>query len=124
VEPLGWHFLSAGERNAGSPTESLQPQELSDLFQKLSVQFDWIIVDSPPILPLSDAVALRQHLDGTLLVARAGATPAKAVNDAIALLGKKHILGLILNGVEKLNQPYSSYDEYRSGGKKTKNAGR
>ena len=82
----------------GSPTELLQPQELSSLFQKLSSQFDWIVVDSPPILPLSDAVALRQHIDGTLLVAMAGSTPSKAVDEAIALLGRKHILGLILNG--------------------------
>jgi capsular exopolysaccharide synthesis family protein len=119
IEPLGWHFLPSGQRNVGSPTELLQPQELSNLFQKLSSQFDWIVVDSPPILPLSDAVALRQHIDGALLVARAGSTPAKAVNDAIALLGRKHILGLILNGVEKLNQPYSSYYQYRSGGKAT-----
>ena len=117
IEPLGWHFLPSGKRDARSPTELLQPQELSALFQKLSSQFDWIVVDSPPILPLSDAVALRQHIDGTLLVAMAGSTPSKAVTEAIALLGRKHILGFILNGVEKLNQPYSSYYEYRHGGK-------
>jgi capsular exopolysaccharide synthesis family protein len=114
IEPLGWHILPSGQRDVGSPTELLQPQELANLFQKLSLQFDWIVVDSPPILPLSDAVALRQHINGTLLVAKAGCTPVKAVNDAIALLGRKHILGLILNGVEKLHHPYSSYYKYRS----------
>ena len=119
IEPLGWHFLPSGRRDVGSPTELLQPQELATLFQKLSSQFDWIVVDSPPILPLSDAVALRQHIDGTLLVARAGYTPAKAVNDAIALLGRKHILGLILNAIEKLHQPYSSYYQYGRGSKAT-----
>jgi capsular exopolysaccharide synthesis family protein len=116
IEPLGWHFLPSGRRDVGSPTELLQSQELASLFQKLSSQFDWIIVDSPPILSLSDAVALRQHVDATLLVAMAGTTPAKAVNDAIALLGRKHILGLILNGIEKLDQPYSSYYKYHRGG--------
>jgi capsular exopolysaccharide synthesis family protein len=112
IEPFGWYFLPSGRCHVGSPTELLQPQELATLFQKLSAQFDWIVVDSPPILPLSDAVALRQQVDGTLLVAKAGFTPEKAVNDAIALLGRKHILGLILNGIEKLNQPYSSYYQY------------
>jgi capsular exopolysaccharide synthesis family protein len=112
IEPLGWHFLPSGQRDVGSPTELLQPQELAALFQKLISQFDWIVVDSPPILPLSDAVALRQHVDGTLLVAKAGFTPAKAVNNAISLLGRKHILGLVLNGLEELNQPYSSYYQY------------
>lgn len=115
IEPLGWHFLPSGKRDARSPTELLQPQALATLFQKLSSQFDWIVVDSPPVLPLSDAVALRQHIDGILLVAMAGSTPSKAVNEAIGLLGRKHILGLILNGIEKLNQPYSSYYEHHGG---------
>ncbi len=112
VQPLGWYVLPSGQLDVASPTELLQPQELSSLFQKLSSQFDWIVVDSPPILPLSDAVALRQHTDGTLLIAKAGFTPKQAVNDAIALLGRKHILGLVLNGIEKFHQPYSSYYQY------------
>lgn len=111
VEPLGWYFLSSGQLTIDSPTSLLQPQELSTLFQQLSSQFDWIVVDSPPVLPLSDAVALRQHVDGSLLVARAGSTSVKAVEDAIALLGRRHLIGLILNGIEKLNRPYSAYYE-------------
>jgi len=112
IEPFGWHFLPAGQRSVASPTELLQPQELAILFQRLTSQFDWVVVDSPPVLPLSDAVALQQHVDGTLLVAKAGGTPEKAINDAIALLGRKHILGLVLNGIEKLNRSYSSYYQY------------
>ena len=119
VEPFGWYFLSAGQLIVSSPTELLQPQELSTLFQKLSTQFDWIVVDSPPVLPLSDAIALRQHLDGSLLVARAGSTSAKAVEDAIALLGKRHILGLILNGIETLEQPYRAYSQYHRNARST-----
>ena len=119
VEPFGWYFLSSGQLVVGSPTELLHPQELATLFQKLSSQFDWIVVDSPPVLPLSDAVALRQHIDGSLLVARAGSTSAKAVEDAIALLGRRHVIGLILNGIEKLNQPYGAYSQYQRGAKST-----
>jgi len=117
VEPFGWYFLSAGQFSVGSPTELLQPQELATFFQKLSSQFDWIVVDSPPVLPLSDAVALRQHLDGTLMVARAGSTPGKAVEDAIAILGRKHIIGLILNGIEKVDSAYSAYYHNHRGDK-------
>jgi capsular exopolysaccharide synthesis family protein len=120
IEPFGWYFLSAGNLNGGTPTELLQPQELSTLFQKLTSQFDWIVVDSPPVLPLSDAVALRQHIDGTLLVARAGSTSAKHVEDAIALLGRKHIIGLILNGIENLDRPYSAYYNYHRDNKGAK----
>jgi capsular exopolysaccharide synthesis family protein len=119
VEPFGWYFLTSGQIRAGSPTELLQPQELATLFQKLTSQFDWIVVDSPPVLPLSDSIALRQHLDGSLLVARAGVTPAKAVEDAIALLGRRHIIGLILNGIEKLEHSYSDYYQTRRDDKST-----
>ena len=114
IEPFGWHYLSSGKLRLKNPTEVLQPQQVSELIKKLTHYFDWIIVDSPPVLPLSDAVALVPHLDGTLLVARAGVTPAKAVEDAIRLVGRSHIVGLVLNGVEKADQPYSSsYAHYR-----------
>ena len=49
--------------------------------QKLSRHFDWIVIDSPPVLALSDAVALRHYVDGSLLVTRAGCTSAKAVEE-------------------------------------------
>jgi protein-tyrosine kinase len=114
IEPLGWYLLSAGELHVGSPTELLHPQVIANLLQKLSPHFDWIVIDSPPVLPLSDAVALKNHVDGSLLIARAGFTPAKAVEDAIALLGQKHIIGLVLNGMEKINQPYAAYNYYGS----------
>jgi len=117
VDPFGWYFLSAGQLSVGSPTELLQPQELSAVFQKLSSQFDWIVVDSPPILALSDAVAYRQHVDGSLLVARAASTSEKDVEDAIALLGRRHIIGLVLNGIEKLQHPYSAYYQNQRDGK-------
>jgi len=112
IEPLGWYLLSAGEVHPSSPTELLQPPELSGLFQRLASEFDWIVIDCPPVLSLSDAVALKSHVDGILLVARAGCTPGKAVEDAISLLGKRHVLGLVLNGIEDSDQPYSAYHRY------------
>ena len=60
-----------------TPTELLQPQQISYVIQKLNFEFDWIIVDCPPVLVLSDAVSLTPHVDGSLLVARAGVPPSK-----------------------------------------------
>jgi capsular exopolysaccharide synthesis family protein len=111
IEPLGWYLLSSGKEIPANPTELLKPQMLASLFQKLSSNFDWIVIDSPPILALSDAVPLRQHADGSLLVAKSGCTPVKAVEDALALLGRKHVIGLVLNGVHSMHQPYSSHHE-------------
>lgn len=112
VEPLGFHFLSCGRLQDGSPTELLQAQEISRMMQILAPHFDWIVLDSPPVLPLSDAVALTRHVDGSLLVARAGYTPAEAIEDTVARLGKKHVIGLVLNGVENSRQPYAAYQAY------------
>ena len=66
---------------------------------KLSPHFDWIIVDSPPVLPLSDATSLTRYADATLLVARADRTVREAIDETIAIIGRQRIVGIVLNGV-------------------------
>jgi capsular exopolysaccharide synthesis family protein len=117
VEPLGWYLLPAGAQRSNA-TELLQSATLSNVMQKLSPYFDWIVIDSPPILPLTDALSLQRQTDGCLLVVRAEQTPREAVEEAVALLGKQHLLGIILNGVEGLDQIYSKYGYYRTYGTK------
>lgn len=112
IEPLGWYLLSSGNSQPNNPTELLHAPELSRLFERLALEFDWIVVDCPPVLSLSDAIALKNHVDGILLVARAGCTPAKAIEDAISMVGKRQVLGVVLNGVEDSDQPYSAYHRY------------
>jgi protein-tyrosine kinase len=111
IEPLGWHLLPAGEPRR-NPTELLQTAALGQLIQSLSPCFDWILIDSPPVIPLTDSLSLQQHADGSLLVVRAGQTPREAVEQTIALLDKKNILGIVLNGVEAHNHLYYQYNEY------------
>jgi Mrp family chromosome partitioning ATPase len=108
IDPLGWYLLPAG-RARTNPTELLQKDIISELFQTTFRTFDWVIVDSPPVAPLADALALRQQTDATLLVARAGRTPVQAVEDALTLLGRQHVLGIVLNGVEGMEKAYSEY---------------
>jgi capsular exopolysaccharide synthesis family protein len=108
IEPLKWYLLPAGGSTA-NPTELLQTESVSSIIQKLSPHFDWIIIDSPPVIPLTDAVSLTRHTDATLLVARAGRTPETAIESAISLLGSKHIVGIALNGVDGLDRAYSKY---------------
>ena len=113
VQPLGWYLLPAG-RSSANPTELLQTPAAADLFHSLAHYFDWVVVDSPPVLPLTDALSLRQRADACLLVVRADTTPRDAVDQAVNLVGKEHILGIVLNGVEGLNRLYSKYGYYRS----------
>ena len=80
--------------------------------QRLSPYFDWILIDSPPVAPLTDAVLLLKHVDASLVVVRADRTPQEAVKEALTLLGPKHVLGIIFNAAEGLTRLYSEYYGY------------
>lgn len=108
IEPLGFYLLPSG-RALLNPTELLRPEAIAQLFQELHSNFDWILVDSPPLAPLIDALVLAGQVDASLLVVRAGYTPQAAVEQAVNLLGPKRLAGIILNGLEGLDQMYSKY---------------
>src|SRR5262249_46983269 len=99
----------------GNPTELLQSESLSGIMQGLSQNFDWILIDSPPVLPLTDALSLARQADASLLVIRAGRTQREALEQTLTLLPPEHVLGVLLNGVEGLNRLYSKYHGYYSG---------
>ena len=108
LDPLGWSLLPAGKAR-GNPTELLQSTAVAELLRELSQQFEWLLIDAPPVSPLADSLALKQRTDASLLVVRAGRTPTQAVEQAVAVLGPKHILGIVLNGMEGLNRTYAKY---------------
>ncbi len=111
LKPLNWYLLPAGEVR-GSPTDLLHTEALALIIQQLSSHFDWILIDSPPISPFSDALILARQANATLLVAREGSTPDEAIEKAIALLGRQRVLGIVLNGVKGLERLYSGYYGY------------
>lgn len=111
LEPLSWYLLPAGEARS-NPTELLQTEALAGILQKLSPHFDWILIDSPPVIPITDALSLARHTNATLLVAREGRTPGDAIEKAITVLGRQRILGIVLNAVENLDRLYSGYYGY------------
>jgi capsular exopolysaccharide synthesis family protein len=115
LQPLGWYFLAAGA-SRGNPTELLQSDALSIVMQGLASYFDWILIDTPPVAPLTDALSLSKHVDASLLVVRANRTSEEAVKEALTRLGQKNVLGIIFNGAEELERVYSDY--YGSRGKK------
>ncbi len=69
-----------------------------ELIHTVSPLFDWIIVDSSPVLPVSDAVNLSRFCDGVLLVARSGVTEYENAQRTLAELKNAHLLGFVLNG--------------------------
>jgi capsular exopolysaccharide synthesis family protein len=111
IEPLGWYLLGAGELRT-NPTELLHAEALAGVLQELSAHFDWVLIDAPPVRPLTDALLLARQANATLLVAREGRTPREMLEKAIALLGRQRVLGIVLNGVEGLDRLYTGYYGY------------
>ena len=108
LEPLGWYLLPAGQAR-GNSTELLQNPILADIFETLRSYFDWIIIDTPPVVPLTDTLSLKRYADAGLLVVRADRTPSDAVETAIERVGPKNLLGIVLNGSDELDRAYSDY---------------
>jgi capsular exopolysaccharide synthesis family protein len=113
VDPLGWCLLPAGEARKTS-TELLQTPAFGHLMERLTPHFDWILIDAPPVIPLTDSILLQHHVQGTLLVVRAGQTPKEAIEQSVTLLGRKKICGVILNAVEARDYLYYKYRYYEN----------
>jgi Mrp family chromosome partitioning ATPase len=76
--------------------------------------FDWIIIDSPPAIPVSDARLLAGFCDGVLMLINAGTTPLDLAQKACGEFPRNQLLGVILNRVEP-QQTYGSYYYYGKG---------
>ncbi len=90
-------FMPAGNPPE-NPLELLQSGRLSALMGQLANLFDWIIVDSPPLLPLADTTVWTRVTDGTLLVAREGKSEKAQLQRGLEALKKSDLLGVVLNG--------------------------
>jgi capsular exopolysaccharide synthesis family protein len=115
LEPLNWYVLPAGKATT-NPAELLHGSLLPNVLETLANNFDWLLIDSPPVIPLSEVLTLKEHSDGSLLVVRAGLTSQDAVEEAITLLGKQHVLGIVLNGVEQSDMIHHKYGYDRYSG--------
>lgn len=111
LDPFMWYLLPAGQA-VGNPTEILQSETFGHLIAKVSPHFDWVLVDTPPVEPLLDALLVAKSADASILVVRAGQTPQAAVDEAISLLGAQNIAAVVFNGAEGLNKLYSKYSGY------------
>ncbi len=87
----------------------LSSRRLQGLLDILKVQYDYILIDTPPVLALSDMNMYREVVDGIILVVRAETTPKRAVEQTIDMLGTEKVLGFVLNGVQQTFQPYYQY---------------
>lgn len=82
-----------------NPLELMQTGKLSPMMEQLTAWFDWIVIDSPPVLPLADTSIWARLADGVLLVTRQGVTEKKQLQRGLEALeqSKSKILGALVN---------------------------
>jgi capsular exopolysaccharide synthesis family protein len=106
LKDAGVWILPAGGASS-DPIEYLQSQRLRVLVDRVSALFDWIIIDSPPILPLADTSVWMRLSDGVLLVTRQGTTEKRQLLKGLDAVDRKKLIGALLNGSEA--SAYSGY---------------
>ena len=93
-------FLIPGGKSIANPTELLANGKFEQLLERLSSVFDWILIDSPPTIPVSDSSILAKFCDGVLMVVRAGSTPFDLAQKACESFHDRLLLGAVLNRAE------------------------
>ncbi|MGF0108101.1 CpsD/CapB family tyrosine-protein kinase [Clostridium sp. SGI.024] len=94
-----------------NPSEMLSSKSMENLLEKLRENFDYVILDTPPVQAVTDSQILSTKADGTILVVRAERTKKESVNNAINLLKKvnANIIGTVLNGTDLSRNKYQYY---------------
>jgi protein-tyrosine kinase len=101
-------FIPSG-REVSNPAELLAGEGLRSLLARLEALFDWIIIDSPPAVPVTDASLLAKCCDGILLVVRSNVTPFDLAQKARLEFSDEQLLGVVLNAVGSGSMPYQRY---------------
>jgi receptor protein-tyrosine kinase len=97
-----------GGNEVTNPSELLSNGRLKTLLDRVTPVFDWVILDSPPCLPVADASVLADLVDGILMIVRAASTPAETAQRACQELRGRNLIGVVLNAVEEA-VGYGSY---------------
>lgn len=105
-----------GGNEVTNPSELLSNGRLRNLLDRLAPVFDWVLLDSPPCVPVADASILAEICDGVVLVVKAGSTPLEVAQRACQELNGRDVIGVVLNSAEE-SRMYGStyYQEYGSG---------
>src|SRR5580658_4458341 len=100
-------FIPGGTEVA-NPSELLSNGRLKTLLDRVSPMFDWVILDSAPLIPVADSSFLADMVDGVLMVVRAGMTPSATAQRAVQELQGRTVVGVVLNAVDP-EQAYGAY---------------
>jgi protein-tyrosine kinase len=112
VEDSNLYLLGAGS-TVPNPLELLNLKECNDLLETLRDHFDWVILDSPPLLFAADGNLLATMCDAAILVVRISTTTYDSVSRALQSLCENNVLGIVVNGAHR-GELYSKYAYYHN----------
>lgn len=110
LEGAGLWFLPAGSPPENT-LELMQSGRLGELLDRLVTWFDWIVIDSPPLLPLGDTTVWMRMADAVLMVARVGVTQKRSLKQGIEVLNQSKLVGVVLNNCDSTSH-YGYYQRY------------
>jgi capsular exopolysaccharide synthesis family protein len=99
LEGPGIWILPAG-MSTGNSLELLQSGRAIPMMEQLTDWFDWVVIDSPPILPLADTSIWTNMADGILVVTRQGVTQKRQLKRGLEALGSQKLIGAVLNSAK------------------------
>ena len=114
LDGLSFYILPAG-RSPNDPSALMQSGRLTVLMDHLSSWFDWIVIDSPPVLPLGDTSIWMRLADAVLLVTRPGRTAKRQLQRSLEVIEQPKLLGMVVNGSRDVASSAYYYHGYRSG---------
>ena len=93
--------------------ELIDQSDIPSIIQELEFYFDFVVIDSPPVIPVSDPLLIGSQVNGVIMVVRAGATQREVVQRAINLLrnASVNLFGVVINDYEDV-LPYYYKDRY------------
>jgi capsular exopolysaccharide synthesis family protein len=103
--------LTAGQPDS-DPMSRLASDRMRRVLSEAAAQFDWVIIDTPPVGTVPDANILAQMADVVLLVVQAGRTPARLIQRTADALGRERVMGVILNKADDLVVSSDSSSSY------------
>lgn len=106
LEGPGIWILPAGVAT-GNSLELLQSGRVIPMMEQLTNWFDWVVIDSPPVLPLADTSVWTNMADGILLVTRQGITQKRQLQRGLEALGTQKLIGALLNSAKSV--PHTDY---------------
>jgi capsular exopolysaccharide synthesis family protein len=112
LEGSGLWFIPAGV-TPENPIEVMQAGRLQQLLEQLETFFDWVIIDTPPVLPLADTPLWMKLADGVLLVTREGVCEKRQLERTVEVIDRSTMLGVVVNSCESNEQKYY-YSRYGS----------